>query len=81
MIELIDFWDWTVPIHVQGASSQKLEVVPANEIYHWKADDLNFIIYIYLGGPFSLACTQLFGPSKEQIRASKVSIRSEIRMC
>ena len=48
-----------MPTHIQGASSQKLEAVPANEIYHWKADDLNFMIEHYLGGPFSLDKTQL----------------------
>ena len=33
-----------------------LEMV-GNEIYQWKADDLNFIIDFYLGGPFSFDCT------------------------
>ena len=28
--ELIGIWDWTVPTHVRGASSQNLEVVSAD---------------------------------------------------
>ena len=49
-----------MPTHIQGASSQKIEVVPVSEIYHLKADDLNFIIYFYAGGPFSLDCAQSY---------------------
>ena len=48
-----------MPTHIQGASSQKLEVVDANEIYYWKADDIDFTIKFYIGGPFSFGCTHI----------------------
>ena len=44
---------WILDNYIQGASSQKLEVVPANEMTSWKAYDLNLIIDLYLGRPFS----------------------------